>query len=185
MYAICMTQCLSCSKTLPVKPPGQPGPGKRYCDLGCRARASNDRAARNGKLAEWTATSRERKLAVQPVYSYRCAYCDELYSSRRSNSAHCGSAPCRRRYNAHRQAFYNSQRRSRNSPTPFFPRLEIFERDGWMCGICGDPVDPELAHPEPLSASLDHVVPLAQGGRHVRSNCQCTHLVCNLRKNRF
>lgn len=63
-----------------------------------------------------------------------------------------------------------------------FDYREVFERDGWVCGICTEPVDPEATWPDPLSASLDHVVPVSRGGVHVPENAQCAHLVCNVQK---
>lgn len=63
-----------------------------------------------------------------------------------------------------------------------FEHEEIFERDGWRCGICGDPIDPALAFPDPGSASLDHVIPIALGGPHLRANTQAAHLSCNRAK---
>lgn len=63
-----------------------------------------------------------------------------------------------------------------------FTNIEIFERDGWECGLCGQHVDRELRHPDPLSPSLDHVVPLSVGGAHARENVQLAHLTCNVRK---
>lgn len=59
---------------------------------------------------------------------------------------------------------------------------EIFERDGWRCGLCGEGIDPAAAYPDPLSASLDHVVPLSLGGHHIPDNVQAAHLSCNVRK---
>lgn len=59
---------------------------------------------------------------------------------------------------------------------------DIFDRDGWRCGICGEKVDKRLKWPAPRSASLDHIVPISAGGTHVRSNVQCAHLGCNSRK---
>ena len=60
-----------------------------------------------------------------------------------------------------------------------FNRLEVFERDEWICAICHEPVDPALSYPDPMSASLDHRIPLAKGGKHTYNNSQCTHLFCN------
>lgn len=51
-----------------------------------------------------------------------------------------------------------------------------------LCGICGEPLDRELKHPDPLSKSVDHIVPLAKGGAHEQTNLQWAHLVCNIRK---
>lgn len=63
-----------------------------------------------------------------------------------------------------------------------FTSQEIFERDGWVCGICGVPVDSSLKHPDPRSASIDHVIPLWAGGPHTRDNVQLAHLECNVEK---
>jgi 5-methylcytosine-specific restriction endonuclease McrA len=63
-----------------------------------------------------------------------------------------------------------------------FDRLEVFDRDGWVCQICARPVDRSVQHPDPASVSLDHILPLSRGGEHSRVNCQTAHLICNLRK---
>ncbi|MET7795654.1 HNH endonuclease [Streptomyces decoyicus] len=63
-----------------------------------------------------------------------------------------------------------------------FAPIDVHTRDGWRCGLCGSPVDPELAWPHPLSASVDHVVPLSRGGEHSMANVQSAHLGCNSRK---
>jgi 5-methylcytosine-specific restriction endonuclease McrA len=60
--------------------------------------------------------------------------------------------------------------------------VEIFERDGWTCGICREPVDRSLVYPDPQCASLDHIIPWSAGGAHVAENVHCTHLRCNLKK---
>lgn len=58
----------------------------------------------------------------------------------------------------------------------------VIERDGWTCGLCGDPVDPAIDWPDSMSASIDHIIPIARGGRHNYENVQLAHLLCNLRK---
>lgn len=50
------------------------------------------------------------------------------------------------------------------------------------CGICRAPLDRSVAYPDPLSKSLDHIVPLVHGGSHEQSNLQWTHIICNKRK---
>ncbi|WP_354002418.1 HNH endonuclease [Plantibacter cousiniae (nom. nud.)] len=63
-----------------------------------------------------------------------------------------------------------------------FDQWEVYERDHWLCGICGQEVDPEVLDPDATSASLDHVVPLSRGGDHTRDNSVLAHLICNIRK---
>lgn len=60
--------------------------------------------------------------------------------------------------------------------------VDVAERDGHRCQLCGRAVRPSLAHPHPMSASLDHVVPLSKGGEHTMANVQLAHLDCNMRK---
>ena len=68
--------------------------------------------------------------------------------------------------------------------------LTVFERDNWTCGICEGEVDKNLRQPDPMCATLDHVVPISvcleQGWQietiHTYANTQCAHLKCNLEK---
>lgn len=60
--------------------------------------------------------------------------------------------------------------------------IDIYERDVWLCGLCSTPVDPDAKHPDPLSPSLDHILPLSLGGTHTYENVQLAHLTCNVSK---
>lgn len=73
---------------------------------------------------------------------------------------------------------------SRRAPAegPRFTRRQVLERDGFICQLCTDPIDMALKHPDPMSATLDHVVPLARGGVHSLTNSQAAHRICNMRK---
>ncbi len=52
-----------------------------------------------------------------------------------------------------------------------------------VCGICGKPVDKNLRWPNPLSPTVDHIIPLDKGG-HPSSidNLQLAHFICNRQK---
>lgn len=58
----------------------------------------------------------------------------------------------------------------------------VYERDEWVCNICSAPVDRNLSWPDPMSPSLDHVLPLSLGGHHTMENVALAHLSCNVRK---
>lgn len=52
-----------------------------------------------------------------------------------------------------------------------------------VCGICGRPVDFSLRYPDPLSKTVDHIVPINRGGHPSDlDNLQLAHLACNLAK---
>ena len=52
-----------------------------------------------------------------------------------------------------------------------------------ICGICGKPVDMSLEYPHPLSACIDHIIPVAKGGHPSDiNNLQLAHWTCNRAK---
>lgn len=63
-----------------------------------------------------------------------------------------------------------------------FTSAEIYERDGWVCGICSEPIPRGAIWPDRLSVSLDHIIPISLGGEHSMANVQASHLGCNSRK---
>lgn len=118
--------------------------------------------------------------------------CRDCGAPRAVQATYC--VPCRdRRRKAHRAATYktapsyarrNHRQRARHHGVeyePFDPR-EVFARDGWMCGICHEPIDPALQYPDHRSVSLDHIIPLSRGGGHTRDNTQPAHFICNSTK---
>lgn len=51
------------------------------------------------------------------------------------------------------------------------------------CGICGHPVDLGLKVPHPMSATIDHIIPVAKNGHPSDiSNLQLAHWTCNRQK---
>ena len=54
-----------------------------------------------------------------------------------------------------------------------------YERDSWMCKLCGLPIGKNRVAPHPLSPSLDHIKPQVLGGSDEPDNLQTAHLRCN------
>ena len=49
-----------------------------------------------------------------------------------------------------------------------------------VCGICGEPVDFSLKFPNPMSPTVDHIIPVAKGGHPSDiGNLQLAHFRCN------
>lgn len=52
-----------------------------------------------------------------------------------------------------------------------------------ICAICGKPVDKTLKSPHPLSATVDHIIPIDLGGHPSDlNNLQLAHRCCNREK---
>lgn len=65
-----------------------------------------------------------------------------------------------------------------------FCAFDIFERDGWTCGVCNTAIDPDLEHPDLGSAVIDHIDPLPHG-ENTPENVRAAHLRCNLTRPRL
>lgn len=110
----------------------------------------------------------------------------ETYKSRKSfyykknNKSYRETKKGREAYRKGQQTY---RARKRGAVTESFNNSEIYERDNWLCGICGNPVNSGLEWPHPGSPTLDHIIPLSRGGNHTRGNVQLAHMHCNLVKN--
>lgn len=58
----------------------------------------------------------------------------------------------------------------------------ILRKTATICALCGMPLDKSLKYPHPMSTSIDHIIPVALGGKSTMDNLQATHLVCNKEK---
>lgn len=139
-----------------------------FCSRGCKGKARH----------------RARQDAIDAAKPDRnCQWCGaSMPKSMRSDAMFC-SADCnmnahRRTRNYRRRAGGDAPLRPRKQP---LPRLaDIAARDRHRCGICGGRIDLTLKHPDPMFVTLDHVVPLSQGGDPVDpANLRVAHLTCN------
>lgn len=177
--------CVGCGCTVPASLGTKP---RKWCSESCRVRA-------------WEARTNKVRVTKCAVSFPSCLMCGVIFAARaggRIKRTTCSQGCFRAWRNEIERDRYANQtsvesqvrlaRKARRRAIIYgveaerFTHREVFERDGWMCGLCHDPVDSDLRHPDPMCASLDHVVPLALGGHHVLSNVQCAHLVCNIRK---
>lgn len=168
------------------------GPAPTYCSFDCR-RKPYDRRIREQKRSE--AKQRREKLSIERTRI--CPVCgksfvwtslnrDQVYCSRNCSGLKPNSSWFPRKYPIteilEREKLRRKKRHERISKGEPVNRQAIFERDGWICQLCGKPVDPELKWPNVMSASVDHIRPLSLGGKHTTENVQLTHLGCNSRK---
>lgn len=61
-------------------------------------------------------------------------------------------------------------------------RADIFKRDKFMCQICGKRLAMKQSVPHPKAPTIDHILPIAMGGKHDPANCQSAHFICNATK---
>ncbi len=164
---------------------------RRFCSTRCRERAKQRRHRKtetyskyyrsrvdSGKWADANRRARARRRKYETIL---CPYCGiEFRKVAGSNRVICGSVECERASDLDR--VHERHARLHNVTVEHFSRTAVFERDDWTCRICGEPIDRGAPPKSPMSASLDHVVPLAKGGEHSMRNTQCAHLRCNMIK---
>lgn len=116
-----------------------------------------------------------------------CLFCGVSIVGLRSDARYC-SARCR---------IYFRRRGVPVGPLEETPRLSrrderkrivgerrrlVFERDGWVCHLCGEQIDRNARYPEPLSGVLDHVIARSRGGSDGEDNLKASHARCNSKK---
>lgn len=84
---------------------------------------------------------------------------------------------------------YRAKRRGEGRPVKRFGgsgpwiaesvRVAVFERDAWVCQLCGDPTDRNATPNSDWFPSLDHIVPASKGGPHTFENLRVAHRWCN------
>ena len=78
------------------------------------------------------------------------------------------------------QGYYGSKRRRQKMQSgDCIDYLVIYEYYDWECHLCGENIDRDLTSPDPMCATIDHIVPLSQGGLHEWTNLAPAHLSCN------
>jgi 5-methylcytosine-specific restriction endonuclease McrA len=85
------------------------------------------------------------------------------------------------------RASANRARKTGSGRVEIVMHHDVFERDNWICYLCGEIVPEEsrdntgthLGEYDPLAPSLEHVIPRSQGGDHTLDNLRTAHQQCN------
>lgn len=88
--------------------------------------------------------------------------------------------------NKHKYEKYWTERRARLAGVrrEAWDRIEIAERDRWVCKICLQPIEnmPKENYRDNMYLNIDHIVPISKGGSDSPENLQATHAICNKSK---
>jgi len=178
--------CDECGKRCTPGEDGVAPHARRFCCRDCKwlwfktDERSTEVAARKAKR-RWNEAKRRLAAAQRGNPSRQwitgqCHDCDKVFTACRaaSWSAHYCSSTCQARAAKTRRRAVKQ-----GAWVEDVRRTVVFERDGWTCQLCGDPVEPDIRYPDDQCASLDHIIPLALGGKHSYANTQLAHTLCN------
>lgn len=167
-----LASCPVCESSFePQQTPPRPGKPRKYCSNRCSKKASRDSKTKSCESPGCGRPQRAKNL------------CNTHYNAtfhKGSQRTWSGNPEERRR-----RLRMRTQRRRALETDPeadLIDRDAVGDRDAWVCGICGRDVDKSLAYPDLRSPSLDHVTPLARGGRHILANVRISHLDCNVKR---
>lgn len=140
-----------------------------YCTAECEEAVR--RAHRRAKY-----TPRRSSAAISV-----CRTCGSEFVKRDARQASC-SVSCSAAFWSPITARTRRARKAGAHAEQFDP-IEVLERDGWRCHLCGVSTPRRLRGTKhPRAPHLDHIVPLAAGGAHTRANTACACARCNTSK---
>lgn len=113
------------------------------------------------------------------VFYTSCAVCGVLFATPYTVLT-CGEACANIKHrDDKREGDHRRRARLRDAFVERVVRRKIFERDRWRCHICNKPTRRTAVVPHPLAPTLDHLIPLADGGTHEPANVRTAHYRCN------
>jgi hypothetical protein len=152
---------------------------QRVTNYECRAAGCEAKPrSRAGTLCEAHYQRLRRRGSLDPGACQKCS--GILPSHSAASRRFCPGCALARRRAAGREAGHRRRVIETAAVSDRIDVAAIYERDRWRCGICRKRVKRALLWPHRMSPSLDHVVPLAEGGLHIRANVRLAHLTCNL-----
>lgn len=179
---------------------------RRYCSRECRRLAFNFNKARTwaakpDRQCEWCHSTYQSKASHARYCSKKCTQdasihlsihgpyidrCDipwkpcegcgaigSFYHHRKF----CGDCRAERRRAHWRRK--NAARRGAKVKGANFSIEHVGDRDGWRCHLCGKRVNPSIVNPDPRAPTIDHLIPIADGGLDELSNVALAHRSCN------
>lgn len=167
-------RCSCCKVTKPIeefyRKRAKPDGHQCWCKV-CAAEkdrryGASHRSIRNATLRLWRTANPDK--AREHKVRYDTAHADQKRESLRRW----------RHQNPEKVLDMERRRRARKRDAPIVERFDahaIYKRDGWRCHICKKKVAKK-------QASLDHLIPLSQGGSHTSDNVALAHRRCNSKR---
>jgi hypothetical protein len=120
-------------------------------------------------------------IGTRRIYYKTCQNCGKLATMRSWNSKRC--KPCQILFEWECKKAYN-QARNHRKVGQLIPY--IGQRDNWRCSICHRKVKSHEYNKRDIwSPTIDHVIPVAQGGTDDLANLKLAHMICNAKKGKY
>lgn len=201
-------RCMKCGEIRTVKGDyiGRKPKEGRYKKINCwtcnkqatEEKYNERRKEKQKKLAIKKLVRRLEKVAKQKqpskpkepnqYFIRRCKECGELFDTTIGNQMFC-SKKCASRYNNRTHWYKRKGILSKADADKSITLVKLYKRDNGVCYLCGGVCDWNDCRYEGETfiagnnyPSVEHVVPLSKGGKHVWSNVRLAHRLCNTLK---
>lgn len=134
--------------------------------VACSRDCSNARAAR---LAREARRARGRS----------CRTCGVHLDASRLRSPNCAECSVALERASLRRCRSRRRARERLLVAEHYTLAEIAARDRFTCGICRKRVAMTKIVPHPKAPTIDHLIPISEGGDDVKANVRLAHFLCN------
>lgn len=143
---------------------------RRKTSRPCSVKCVNAKARHDYRVAfEREVSHRYEKVCRECSQSFR-----PLHAAMQFCSKECSARHTKRNAKAVRRA------RLRGAEAEIINVVDVFKRDKWKCRCCG--IKTPWTHRgtiKPTAPELDHILPLSEGGKHIKANVQLLCRRCN------
>lgn len=182
--------CEWCGKehTVPARTAHQ----ARFCSDDCRYTWRSREVYGHRPLEElereWEEIRRKRELErLERLIEKECEWCGDVFETTNVRRLTCSSECSRKRTNRIKWERKEGRLNERNTIDTDITLIKLYERDKGICHICNEPCDyndKQITDEGHFIAgetypSIDHVIPIAKGGKHSWNNVKLAHHKCN------
>lgn len=132
-------------------------------------------AGHMASAAHKRAAYRARFVPVEP-HPTTCSQCGVTFVGKWQTQCPACSSEVHRRSRRRRRA------RIAAVPSKTYRAVDVYERDGWRCHLCGESTRRDGRWPHPKAPTIDHLVPISAGGGDTLANVATAHSICNTRR---
>lgn len=154
--------------------PGPPRQSSRACAVCGTAFRPNDHRDRKQLTCSRKCGGAYRRDAANLVAKHPCAGCGtEVLGAWNSLCSPC------RKTRARVRARNKRDRLGTRMPVRPSDLDYLAARDGWRCHLCRRTINPKRKWPDRMCVTVDHLIPVIEGGSDEPDNLRLAHLSCN------
>jgi 5-methylcytosine-specific restriction endonuclease McrA len=130
------------------------------------------------RMADYRQMVYGRSYRLVAAHDIECVVCGVTFFGKAMR--YC--SPCSVRRNRELKSRAKARRRAAKrgvTKSERFTATEIYERDGYRCHLCKRKVRRNVVVPHDLAPTIDHLIPIADGGMDTRRNVATAHFRCN------